>query len=51
MLREINLTHPPGPSRRTIASFAKNFLPLLTGTRTVIANLDNDVMEVPAAAF
>jgi len=33
--REINLTHPPDPSRRTIALFAKNFLPLMTGTRTV----------------
>jgi alkylation response protein AidB-like acyl-CoA dehydrogenase len=31
--------------------FAKNFLPLLTSTRTVIANLDNDVMEVSEAAF
>ncbi|HME77061.1 MAG TPA: hypothetical protein VKI00_15875 [Mycobacterium sp.] len=35
MPREINLTHPPDPSRRTIALFAKNFLPLMTGTRTV----------------
>jgi alkylation response protein AidB-like acyl-CoA dehydrogenase len=31
--------------------FAKNMLPLLTSTRTVIANIDNDVMEVPEAAF
>jgi hypothetical protein len=31
--------------------FAKSFLPLLTSTRTVIANLDNDVMEVPETAF
>ncbi|MBV8928027.1 MAG: acyl-CoA dehydrogenase [Mycobacteriaceae bacterium] len=31
--------------------FAKNFLPLLTSTRTVVANLDNDVMELPEAAF
>ena len=31
--------------------FAKNFLPLLTSTRTVIDNIDNDVMELPEAAF
>src|ERR1700758_2540487 len=31
--------------------FAKNFLPLLTGTRTVLENIDNDVMEVREAAF
>jgi len=31
--------------------FAKNFLPLLTGTRSVLANLDNEVMEVSEAAF
>jgi len=31
--------------------FAKNFLPLLNSTRAVIANLDNDVMEVPETAF
>ena len=31
--------------------FAKNFLPLLTSTRTVIDNLDNEVMELPEAAF
>jgi len=31
--------------------FAKNFLPLLTSTRTVLDNLDNDVMELPEAAF
>jgi alkylation response protein AidB-like acyl-CoA dehydrogenase len=31
--------------------FAKNFLPLLTSTRTVIENLDNEVMELPEAAF
>jgi hypothetical protein len=31
--------------------FAKNFLPLLTSTRTVIENLDNDVMELDEAAF
>jgi alkylation response protein AidB-like acyl-CoA dehydrogenase len=33
------------------AFFAKNFLPLLSSTRTVIENLDNDVMELPEAAF
>ena len=31
--------------------FAKNFLPLLTSTRAVLANLDNDVMELPESAF
>jgi alkylation response protein AidB-like acyl-CoA dehydrogenase len=31
--------------------FAKNFLPGLTSTRAVLANLDNDVMELPEAAF
>ena len=31
--------------------FAKNFLPLLTSTRTIIENLDNEVMEMPEAAF
>ncbi len=31
--------------------FAKNFLPLLTGTRQVIEQLDNDVMELSEAAF
>ncbi|RAV18190.1 acyl-CoA dehydrogenase [Mycolicibacterium sp. GF69] len=31
--------------------FAKNFLPLLTSTRQVIENLDNDVMELDEAAF
>jgi hypothetical protein len=31
--------------------FAKNFLPLLTSTRTVIDNLDNEVMELDEAAF
>jgi alkylation response protein AidB-like acyl-CoA dehydrogenase len=31
--------------------FAKNFLPLLTSTRTVLANLDNELMELPEAAF
>jgi hypothetical protein len=36
---EINLTHPLDPSRRTIAFFAKNFLPLLTATRTVTPTL------------
>ena len=31
--------------------FAKNFLPLLTGTRSIVANLDNEVMELDEAAF
>ena len=31
--------------------FAKNMLPLLTSTRSVIENLDNDVMELDEAAF
>ncbi|HZQ31181.1 MAG TPA: acyl-CoA dehydrogenase [Mycobacterium sp.] len=31
--------------------FAKNMLPLLTSTRTVLENIDNDVMEIPEAAF
>ena len=31
--------------------FAKNFLPLLTSTRSIIENLDTDVMELDEAAF
>lgn len=31
--------------------FAKNFLPLLSSTRTVIETLDNDIMELDEAAF
>jgi alkylation response protein AidB-like acyl-CoA dehydrogenase len=31
--------------------FAKNMLPLLTSTRTVLETLDNDVMELDEAAF
>ena len=31
--------------------FAKNFLPMLTSTRQVIENLDNDIMELDEAAF
>jgi alkylation response protein AidB-like acyl-CoA dehydrogenase len=31
--------------------FAKNFLPVLTSTRTVVENLDNEIMELPEAAF
>ncbi|MCV7169287.1 acyl-CoA dehydrogenase [Mycobacterium sp. CPCC 205372] len=31
--------------------FAKNFLPLLTSTRQVVENLDNDIMELDEAAF
>ena len=31
--------------------FAKNFLPLLTSTRVVLDNIDNEVMELDEAAF
>lgn len=31
--------------------FAKNFLPLLTSTRTVIESVDNELMELDEAAF
>jgi hypothetical protein len=31
--------------------FAKNFLPLLSGTRQVVEALDNEVMELDEAAF
>ncbi|RMI34349.1 acyl-CoA dehydrogenase [Nocardia stercoris] len=31
--------------------FAKNKLPLLTGVRAVLGNLDNDIMELAEAAF
>jgi alkylation response protein AidB-like acyl-CoA dehydrogenase len=31
--------------------FTKNFLPLLTSTRQVLENLDNDIMEIDEAAF
>ncbi len=31
--------------------FAKNFLPMLTSTRQIVENLDNDVMELDEAAF
>ena len=31
--------------------FAKNMLPLITSTRTVIDTLDNEVMELDEAAF
>ena len=31
--------------------FATNFLPLLTSTRAVLENLNNDIMEMPEAAF
>ncbi|MCW2655016.1 MAG: butyryl-CoA dehydrogenase [Mycobacterium sp.] len=31
--------------------FARNFLPLLTSTRTVLENIDNELMELPEAAF
>jgi alkylation response protein AidB-like acyl-CoA dehydrogenase len=31
--------------------FAKNFLPLLTSTRQIVENLDNEVMELDEAAF
>ena len=36
---------------RSASFFAKNFLPLLTSTRSVIDNLDNEVMELDEAAF
>jgi alkylation response protein AidB-like acyl-CoA dehydrogenase len=35
----------------TASFFAKNFLPLLVGTRQVIESLDNEVMELDEAAF
>ena len=35
----------------TASFFAKNFLPLLTSTRSVLENIDNDVMELDEAAF
>ena len=31
--------------------FAKNFLPLLSSTRTVLEHIDTDIMELPEAAF
>ena len=31
--------------------FAKNMLPLLTSTRQVVENVDNDIMELDEAAF
>ncbi|KUI38034.1 acyl-CoA dehydrogenase [Mycobacterium sp. GA-2829] len=31
--------------------FAKNFLPLLTSTRQIVENLDNEIMELDEAAF
>ncbi|OBI07588.1 butyryl-CoA dehydrogenase [Mycolicibacter nonchromogenicus] len=31
--------------------FTKNFLPLLTSTRSVLENIDNDIMELDEAAF
>lgn len=31
--------------------FAKNFLPLLSGVRQVVESVDNEVMELPEAAF
>jgi alkylation response protein AidB-like acyl-CoA dehydrogenase len=31
--------------------FAKNFLPQLTSTRSILANLDNEIMELDEAAF
>jgi len=35
----------------TASFFAKNFLPLLTSTRSVLENIDNDVMELDETAF
>jgi hypothetical protein len=31
--------------------FAKNMLPQLTATRGIVANVDNDIMELDEAAF
>ncbi|MBO0678430.1 acyl-CoA dehydrogenase [Mycolicibacterium sp. S2-37] len=31
--------------------FAKNFLPLLTSTRLIVENIDNEIMELDEAAF
>ncbi|MEQ0635071.1 hypothetical protein ABLO16_01095, partial [Mycobacterium tuberculosis] len=31
--------------------FAKNMLPKLTGVRSVIENIDDDIMRVPEDAF
>jgi hypothetical protein len=31
--------------------FAKNFLPLLTSTRSIVENLDNEIMELDEASF
>ena len=31
--------------------FAKNMLPMLTSTRSILDNLDNEVMELDEAAF
>jgi hypothetical protein len=35
----------------TASFFAKNFLPLLTSTRLVLDNIDNEVMELDEASF
>ncbi|MGX9216388.1 acyl-CoA dehydrogenase [Mycobacteroides abscessus subsp. abscessus] len=35
----------------TASFFAKNMLPLLTSTRAVLENVDNDIMELDEAAF
>jgi hypothetical protein len=35
----------------TAAFFAKNMLPKLSGLRTVIENVDDDIMRVPEEAF
>ncbi len=35
----------------TASFFAKNFLPLLSGTRQVVEALDNEIMELDEAAF
>ena len=31
--------------------FAKNMLPMLTSTRSILDNLDNEIMELDEAAF
>ncbi|WP_278266254.1 acyl-CoA dehydrogenase C-terminal domain-containing protein, partial [Nocardia sp. AG03] len=35
----------------TAQFFARNILPELTATRAILANLDNDIMDLDEAAF
>ena len=64
LLRQAEVAHRRARRRRigdghafyegkiAVASFfAKNVLPLLTSTRSVVENLDNDIMELDEAAF